>query len=54
MLDVEDTPVALGDFATLFGGLVELDDQAALAGTVSYELLTAVSPRVARHYQESA
>lgn len=54
MLDVEDTPVALGDVATLFGGLVELDDQAALAGTVSYELLTAVSPRVARHYQESA
>jgi alanine racemase len=54
MLDVEDTPVALGDVATLFGGRVELDDQAALAGTVSYELLTAISPRVARHYQESA
>ena len=52
MLDVEDTPVSLGDTATLYGGLVELDDQAALAGTVSYELLTAVSPRVARHYQE--
>ncbi len=54
MLDVEDTPVALGDVATLYGGMVDLDHQAALAGTVSYELLTAVSPRVARHYQEPA
>lgn len=53
MLDVEDTPVALGDVATLYGGLILLDDQAALAGTVSYELLTAVSSRVVRRYQDS-
>ena len=52
MVDVEDLPVAVGDVATLFGGLLALDDQAALAGTVSYELLTAISARVPRRYQE--
>jgi len=52
MVDVEDTPVALGDVATVFGGLVSLDDQAELAGTISYELLTAISPRVMRRYQD--
>jgi alanine racemase len=51
MVDVEDMPVALGDIATLFGGLVSLDDQAGLAGTVSYELLTLLTPRVARRYR---
>ena len=52
MVDVEDTPVAPGDVATIFGGLVSLDDQAGLAGTISYELLTAISPRVVRRYQD--
>ena len=42
--------VALGDVATLFGGLVSLDEQAALAGTISYELLTALGRRVPRRY----
>jgi alanine racemase len=52
MVDVEDTPVALGEVATIFGGLVSLDEQARLAGTISYELLTAISPRVVRRYQD--
>ncbi len=43
-------PVALGDVATLFGGLVSLDEQAAQAGTISYELLTALGRRVPRRY----
>jgi alanine racemase len=51
MVDAEDTSVTIGDVATLFGGLVALDDQAALAGTISYELLTCLTPRVARHYR---
>jgi alanine racemase len=51
MVDVEDTPVAPGDTATIFGGLVSLGDQAELAGTISYELLTAISPRVVRRYR---
>ena len=50
MVDVEDTPVQLADVATLFGGLVSLDDQATLAGTISYELLTILTPRVVRRY----
>jgi alanine racemase len=53
MVDVEDTPVGLGDVATIFGGLVSLDEQAELAGTISYELLTAISPRVVRRYQDA-
>jgi alanine racemase len=50
MVDVGDLPVAIGDVATLFGGIVTLEEQAALAGTVSYELLTALGPRLPRRY----
>lgn len=52
MVAVADVPVASGDVATLFGGRVSLDEQAELAGTVSYELLTRLTPRVARRYHE--
>ncbi|HEU5218339.1 MAG TPA: alanine racemase [Gemmatimonadales bacterium] len=54
MLDVEDTPVQLDDTAVLFGGLVSLDDQAGLAGTISYELLTMLTPRVPRRYRNDS
>ena len=43
-------PCAVGDIATLFGGLVSLDEFATRAGTISYELLTAMGPRVVRRY----
>ena len=52
MVDAGEAPVALGDTATLFGGRVSLDDQAARAGTISYELLTSISPRVERRYRD--
>lgn len=42
--------VAVGDVATVFGGLISLDQQAEAAGTISYELLTRLGPRVARCY----
>jgi alanine racemase len=42
--------VSCGDVATVFGGLVSLDEQAAAAGTTAYELLTSLSPRVPRRY----
>ena len=45
--------VAIGDVATVFGGLVTLDRQAAAAGTISYELLTRLGPRLARRYVRS-
>lgn len=50
MVDAGDLPVAIGDVATIFGGLVSLDEQAALAGTISYELLTALGNRLPRRY----
>ena len=42
--------VAVGDVATVFGGLISLDQQAEAAGTISYELLTRLGPRLARRY----
>jgi alanine racemase len=41
----------LGDVGTIFGGVVSLDDQARRAGTISYELLTALGQRLHRNYQ---
>lgn len=49
MLAVEH-PCAVGDVATIFGGLVSLDELARRAGTISYELLAAMGPRIARRY----
>jgi alanine racemase len=50
MVDAGDAPVAPGDVATIFGGPIPLADQAERAGTISYELLTAMGPRVERRY----
>jgi len=41
---------AVGDVATVFGGMISLDQQAEAAGTISYELLTALGSRVPRRY----
>jgi alanine racemase len=41
----------IGDIATVFGGLVTLDRQASAAGSISYELLTRLGPRVPRRYE---
>ena len=46
------TSVSPGDTATIFGGRVPLDQQAAAAGTIAYELLTSMSGRVERHYHQ--
>jgi alanine racemase len=50
MADVGDAPVGIGDLVTIFGGRIALDEQAAAAGTISYELLTRVAPRAPRRY----
>ncbi len=47
----DEAPVAPGDIATIFGGKVSLDQQAAAAGTISYDLLTSMGTRVLRQYQ---
>ncbi len=46
--------VSCGDVATVFGGLISLDEQARAAGTTAYELLTSLSPRVPRRYEANA
>ena len=55
MADVTDIPdVVPGDEAVIFGeqqGVrLSVEEQAAKAGTISYELLCAVSKRVPREY----
>ena len=51
MLDITDLPEAqVGSVATVFGGLVSVDELAEKAGTISYELCCAVSPRIPRVY----
>jgi alanine racemase len=52
MVEVEGG-VKLGDVATVFGGKISLDEQAHTAGTISYELLTRLGPRVARCYRSA-
>lgn len=52
MVDVTDVPgVCTGDEVVLFGdGLVSAADVSSWAGTISYEILSRISPRVPRHY----
>ena len=53
MLDVTDVPgVNIGDEVTVFGDGASLQTLADTAGTITYELLCAVSPRVPRVYLE--
>jgi alanine racemase len=52
-VDVGDTPVTVGDVATVFGRTSEgervpVEDFAAAAGTISYEILVGVGARVPR------
>lgn len=49
-VDVTGLEVAVGDAAELFGPNRPLDEAAAAAGTVAWELLTSVGPRVNRTY----
>ena len=51
MLDVTDVPgAALGDVVTVFGDGAPLQTLADTAGTITYELMCAVAPRVPRIY----
>lgn len=53
MLDVTDVPeIALGDTVTIFGDGAPLQTLADTAGTITYELMCAVAPRVPRIYLE--
>ncbi|MGB7211538.1 MAG: alanine racemase [Gemmatimonadales bacterium] len=50
MVAVAPGGARLGDVATIFGGMVTLGEHAEALGTISYEVLTAMSPRVVRRY----
>jgi alanine racemase len=50
-VDVTGTDIAVGDTVELFGPNRLLDDAAATAGTIGYELLTSVTARVPRLYR---
>jgi alanine racemase len=50
MVDIGNAPAVPGSVATVYGGRVSLDQQAAAAGTISYELLTSLGARVPRRY----
>jgi alanine racemase len=54
MVDAGGARPAPGDVATIYGGRVSLDQQAAAAGTIAYELLTALGARVPRRYLETS
>lgn len=54
MLDAGDREVAPGDIATFIGGTLTLEHQARAAGTTTYQLLTALGPRLPRHYRRTA
>lgn len=57
VVDVGDLPVAVGDEAVLFGdpatGVPSADDWARAAGTINYEVVTRIGPRVRRTYVRS-
>ncbi len=48
VVDIGDASVAVGDQVELFGPALSIDRVAEQAGTIAYELLTAVSARVPR------
>ncbi len=49
-VDVTDADVRVGDLAEVFGTHRNLDDAAAAAETIAYELLTSITARVPRAY----
>ncbi len=54
MVDAGEAQPAPGDVATVYGGRVSLDQQATAAGTISYEMLTALGQRVPRRYRSES
>jgi alanine racemase len=49
---VPDHSVKRGDLVTLIGGEIGVDDLAAAAGTIGYEVLTSLGPRYKRIYRQ--
>ena len=45
-----DDQIKVGDVATLFGGIITIDDVARRLNTINYEVITSISSRVPRVY----
>lgn len=51
MLDVTDVPgVSIGDSVEIFGAELPVERLSDTLGTIPYEILTSISPRVRRIY----
>ena len=50
MVDVTDSEVAEGDEVEMFGPNIRVDEVATKAGTIAWEILTGITPRVIRVY----
>jgi len=50
MVDITDTNCQVGDTVEIFGPHISIDEVASVRGTIAYEVLTSVSPRVKRVY----
>ena len=50
MVDVTDVPAKEGDVVVLFGEALPVTELADAIGTIPYEILTSISPRVKRIY----
>jgi alanine racemase len=48
MVDATDAGIAVGDEVELFGAKLRVDELAAKAGTIAWEILTGITPRVTR------
>ena len=52
MIDVTDIPCQEGDLATIFGDQLSPAELASRCGTIPYEILTGIAPRVKRIFFE--
>lgn len=52
MLDVTGCDAAIGDEVTVFGAELPLEEKAAACGTIPYELMCSINPRVPRIYRD--
>lgn len=53
MIDITDIQAEEGDEVTIFGKEIPVEELASILGTIPYEILTSISPRVKRiYYQE--
>ena len=50
MIDVTDVPCKVGDTVEIFGEHVPIEQLSEARGTIPYEILTSISPRVKRVY----